>query len=308
MTRILVVGGSGFIGSSLIEKLVKLGMPVRALDREGVVSPLSRNIYSKVEWVTGDFTDRAVVERTVAGCDIVFHLASTTLPKSSNDDPEYDVQSNLAGTIRLLSAAAQHRVSKIIFPSSGGTVYGVPMALPVAEDHPNQPLSSYGITKLAIEKYLELFRQQHGLDYVVLRIANPYGPYHNPQRAQGAVGVFLTRAIQGKPIEIWGDGSGIRDYVYVSDVIDAMIASMDYQSGERVFNVGSGEGRSLNDVVEAIRRVTDLDVRIQYSPKRSVDLSANVLDIARMKLAMNWIPKVAFDEGIGLTYRSLLGK
>jgi UDP-glucose 4-epimerase len=306
MKRILVVGGSGFIGSSLVEKLVNLDLPVRALDRPGTISPLPAKIAAQVEWVAGDFTCQDVLERSIADCDVIFHLASTTLPKSSNDDPEFDVLSNLAGTIRLLTVAARLKVKKVIFPSSGGTVYGVPMTLPVSEDHPNHPLSSYGITKLAIEKYLELFRKERDLEYVALRVANPFGPYHNPIRAQGAVGVFLARAIAGEPIEIWGDGHVVRDYLYVSDLIDAMIASMHYQPGERVFNVGSGQGRSLNDVIESIRRVTGIDVRTSYLPKRSVDLSANVLGIERMKSAMNWTPKVDFDEGVDLTYRSLI--
>ncbi|SNT63978.1 UDP-glucose 4-epimerase [Tardiphaga sp. OK246] len=302
MKRFLVVGGAGFIGSSLIEQLVCLGHDVRAVDRPVKSSPLPAMILRSVEWLEGDFTDVDFIARAVKDRDVVFHLASTTLPKSSNDDPVYDIRTNIVGTVQLLDVATRAGVGKVIFPSSGGTVYGNPMALPIREAHPTNPISSYGITKLTIEKYLEFFRQERGLDYTALRLANPYGHYHNAGSAQGAVGVFLSRAMAGQPIEIWGDGEVVRDYIYISDVIDAMIASITYQAGARVFNLGSGMGKSLNEVVAAVQRATGRTVAVNFLPKRSVDVQANILDISLIGEEMKWKPTVSFDQGVALLF------
>jgi UDP-glucose 4-epimerase len=304
MTRALIVGGCGFIGSSLAETLVDHGFDVRIFDRPGAISPLPEYLRARMEWMDGDFTDEAAINRALSGQDVVFHLASTTLPKSSNDDPVYDVYTNIGGTLRLLAGACRRGIRRVIFASSGGTVYGVPTTVPTPETHQTNPLSSYGITKLAIEKYLELFRVEHGLDYIILRIANPYGRYQNPRGAQGAATVFLARALNRQPIEIWGDGEVVRDYIYISDVVDAMLAAVTYVPGPRLFNVGSGQGRSLNEVVEAIRQAVGRDMVVHYLPGRSVDVPSNVLDIGLISSCMGWQPKVTFEQGIQLMLKA----
>ena len=154
--------------------------------------------------------------------DMVFHLVSTTVPKTSNDDPAFDVMSNVVETIYLLEQCAKGKVKKIVFVSSGGAVYGTPAALPVPEDSPEKPESSYGITKLAIEKYLELFHRLYGLNYVILRPSNPYGERQNPDGDQGVIAVFLGKIAKGQAIDIWGDGSNVKDYVYIGDLIDGI--------------------------------------------------------------------------------------
>src|SRR4029434_4711286 len=182
------------------------------------------------------------VTQAVAGCEVVFHMISTTIPKSSNDNPAYDVESNLVGTLRMLEAARKAGVRKVVFASSGGTVYGIPKVVPINESHPTDPICSYGISKLAVEKYLHLYHALHGLDYCILRIGNPYGEGQRPTAAQGAVGVFLYKALHGGVIEIWGDGTVTRDYIYIGDVIQAFLKAMTYSGEHRLFNIGAGEG------------------------------------------------------------------
>ena len=191
------------------------------------------------------------------------------------------------------------------FPRRAAPYTACQPSSPTPESHPTNPLSSYGITKLTIEKYLEHFRVEHGLDYVILRIANPYGRYQNPHAAQGAVRVFLERALNRQPIEIWGNGEAVRDYIYISDVIEAMIAAITYSPGPRLFNVGSGQGRSVNEVVQAIRQAVGCDVVVHHLPGRSVDIPSNVLDIGLICSCMGWRPKVTFDHGIQLALEGL---
>ena len=201
MARALVLGGKGFIGSHLS----------RALGAEA-------QVFDKPQ----DFLDAAQLEPALANVEIVYHLISSTVPKSSNDDPVADLESNVVGTLRLLELCRRRQVRKVVFVSSGGTVYGVPRATPIAEDHPTEPICAYGIHKLAIEKYLHLNWVLHGLDYHVLRVANAYGEGQRTDTAQGAVAAFLERALHGKPVQIWGDGSVVRDYVYVGDIVEAL--------------------------------------------------------------------------------------
>jgi len=298
MIRILVAGGAGFLGTNLVAEALRRGHDVTVLDRPGAPSGLPAEARARSRWVEGDFRDPEVARSACTGQDVVFHLIGTTLPKSSNEDPEFDFVSNVAGTIRLLQAAKQQGARKIVFVSSGGTVYGIPRQVPIPETHPTDPISSYGISKLAIEKYLAVFRSEHGLDYVILRVANPYGPHQNPERAQGAIAVFAWRALNRQPIEIWGDGSVVRDYVCVSDVIEAMMRAAEYRGEERLFNVGSGVGHTLNDIVQVIERVIGRHVEVNHATARSVDVPVNVLDISRARRYLGWTPAVSFEEGI----------
>lgn len=302
-----ILGGAGFIGSHVAEALLAAGHAVRVFDRPDRNRVVPLPFRERVEWLEGDFVNPVDAERAVAGCDVVLHLVSTTLPKSSNENPVYDVETNVVGTLRLLDLCLRHRVRRVVFISSGGTVYGVPREVPLAESHPTEPTSSYGIGKLTIEKYLHLYRLLHGLDYCVLRVANPYGERQRVASAQGAVTVFLDRALRGVPIEIWGDGSVVRDYVYVGDVARAFVAAVDYDGAERVINVGSGEGRSLNDIVSVIEATLGHPVAVNYLPGRPFDVPANVLDISLARSRLNWRPEVPFADGVARTAGWLAG-
>ena len=301
MTKCLILGGGGFIGSFIVDRLLALGHEVRIFERPRVLPYRAFGREERVEWLAGDFQSAADIRAAVEGCNVVFHLISTTLPKGSNDDPIYDIETNLVGTLRLLAAAVRGRVRKVVFISSGGTVYGIPKRIPVAEEHPTEPLVSYGIAKLAIEKYLHLYWYLHGLEYSVLRVANPYGERQRADTAQGAVAVFLSRALEGKPIEIWGDGSVARDYIYIGDVIDAFIMAMNHEGEPRVFNIGSGEGRSLNELLKTMEELLGRSVERLYLPARKFDVPVNVLDIGRAREVLGWQPRVAFCDGLERT-------
>ena len=299
--RCLILGGGGFIGSFLADRLLILGHAVRIFERPRVLPYRAFGREERVEWLAGDFQSAADVEAAVEDCNMVFHLVSTTLPKNSNDDPIYDVETNLVGTLRLLAAAVRCAVKKVVFISSGGTVYGVPSRIPISEEHPTEPLVSYGIVKLAIEKYLHLYWCMHGLDYRVLRVSNPFGERQRVDTAQGAVAVFLSRALAGQPIEIWGDGSVTRDYIYIENVVDAFIMAMKHDGEPRVFNIGSGEGRSLNQLLTTMEELIGRPVERRYLPARKFDVPVNVLDVSRARDVLGWQPRVSFREGLGRT-------
>jgi UDP-glucose 4-epimerase len=301
--RSLVLGGGGFLGGHLVEALQDTGL-VRVFDRSPRRSTAA-SIAPDTEWFEGDFGNRGDVAAALDGCDVVFHLVATTLPRASNEDPVHDLESNLLPTIRFLDLALERGVKKVVFASSGGTVYGNPQVLPVAESHPTQPLCSYGIHKLAIEHYLHLYHSLHGLAYCVLRLANPFGERQRSDASQGAVAVFLDLALRGEVVTVWGDGSAVRDYVYVADVVRALSLAATYPSPTGVFNIGSGQGHSVNELLTAIEELIERRVARRYLPARRFDVPANVLDTTLAARALGWQPSVSFRNGLARTMESL---
>jgi UDP-glucose 4-epimerase len=230
-------------------------------------------------------------------------MVSTTLPHSSNLDPVFDLESNVIRSVKLLDMAVKHQVKKIIFTSSGGTVYGKPTQVPIAESHPTEPTCSYGISKLAIEKYLALYKQLHGLDYTVLRIANPFGERQRLDGQQGAIAVFMGKVLRSETVEIWGDGSVVRDYIHISDVVRALLLAMSNTSiAHGVFNIGSGQGYSLNEVLSAIEQVTRKKVLRRFLVGRTFDVPVSVLDIAYAGTHLGWQPQTTFLQGLKQFY------
>lgn len=301
MPKCLVLGGGGFIGTHLCRALLQRGYAVRVFERPVPEQLAAERSGGPIEWIYGDFLNRSDVAEAVAGSDIIFHLISTTLPKSSNDNPLYDVQTNLAGTLSVLEAARTGGAQRVIFVSSGGTVYGVPHSTPIAESHPTDPICSYGITKLAIEKYLHLYYTLHGLDYLVLRIANPFGEGQRPDATQGAIGVFLNRALRHEAIDIWGDGNIVRDYLHIDDVTDAFMRGLDYHGELRVMNIGAARGYSLNELLVAMEAVLGWPIQRRYLAARTFDVSVNVLDSTRARQLMGWVPQVELRDGLRRT-------
>ncbi|HUF81948.1 MAG TPA: NAD-dependent epimerase/dehydratase family protein [Burkholderiales bacterium] len=301
VTSALVLGGAGFMGAHLAEGLLRAGHRVRIFDRPRVDGLALLEDRKGPEIVTGDFLNPEDLSRALGGTNVVFHLISTTLPKSSNDNPVYDVETNVLGTLRLLSLCRRHGVRKIVFVSSGGTVYGVPRTIPIDESHPTEPICSYGIHKLAIEKHLYLNRLLHGLDYCVLRVSNAYGERQRTDTAQGTVPVFLERALRGKTIQVWGDGSVVRDYVYVGDIVEALLLALAYEGAQKVFNIGSGTGVTLNQLIEEIGAVTGRDLSVEYTPARSFDVPANVLDTTLAHRFLGWKARTPLRDGLRRT-------
>jgi UDP-glucose 4-epimerase len=198
----------------------------------------------------------------------------------------------------MLMNAQKIRLKKIIFVSSGGTVYGIPRETPIPESHPTDPLCSYGISKLTIEKFLALFHKLHGVDYAVLRLANVYGERQRVVSSQGAVAVFLARVLTLEPIEIWGDGSVVRDYIHIDDVVLALLRVMGDTGNERVFNIGSGKGVSVSELLDTIERIVGQKTVRRHLPPRGFDVPTNILCVDRARTALGWQPRITLENGI----------
>ncbi|MFC2970558.1 NAD-dependent epimerase/dehydratase family protein [Acidimangrovimonas pyrenivorans] len=296
--RVLVIGGCGFIGSHVVDHLLKSGHRVRVYDRR---PEMFRPPLPQVEYIAGDLADTAQIFEAMSGVDALIHLASTTVPATSNLDPVADITGNLISTVNLLEVLRSSSVGKIVYLSSGGTVYGVPTTDPVTETHPLHPISSYGIVKVAIENYLYMEQQLHGLQQVVLRASNPYGPRQGHTGIQGIIGTHLWRLARAEPIEVWGDGSVVRDFIHVHDLARLCVQAAEADiSG--CFNAGSGSGASIAEVVETIRATVGGDVQPVYKPGRNYDVPRVVLDIQRARDALGWAPTISLAEGIAETW------
>lgn len=290
------------MGSHLTEELLAAGYSVRVFDRANRDRRNLASIADEIEIIEGDFSNKADLQAVVPGMDYVFHLIGTTLPASSNSNPVYDVESNVIGSVKLFELCQAERVRKVIFASSGGTVYGIPQRLPMDETHPTNPICSYGISKLAIEKYLHLFFYLHGTDYTILRISNPYGERQRLDASQGVIAVFLGCLAQNRPIHVWGDGSVTRDFLYVRDVALAMRLAMEYSGDQKVFNVSANHGVSVCELLKILLRVTGSKPEILEEPERSFDVPRNVLDNTVIRTSLKWEPRVGLEEGIRRTW------
>lgn len=299
--KCVIFGGGGFIGSAIADRLLRDGHELRIFERPRVLPYRTFTADESVDWITGDILSAHDVGVAIDGMEVVLHLVSSTLPKTSNDDMIYDVQSNLVSTLQLLSLMVAKQVRKIVFISSGGTVYGRPHYTPIDEQHPTNPVVSYGITKLAIEKYLLMFEGMHGIKVNILRVANPYGERQRVETAQGAVGVFLHRALLNQPIEIWGDGSITRDYLHISDVAEAFARAVRYEGQSSVFNISSGTGTTLNGLLAVLEEVLGRTVERRYLPGRAFDVPVSVLSNSLARRELVWEPMVSLRDGIGRT-------
>ncbi len=299
MTVVSIIGATGFIGSHLVDALLFRGYEVRALSRTfpGLLSQSSLKSPS-LSLFPLDIQNYDYLKNAVTGSDFVFHLACSTLPASSNLDPRSDVSINLLGTLNVLNICLEEDIKRLVVISSGGTVYGVPEFVPITEDHPTNPICSYGITKLAIEKYVSLYNKLHGLNGIILRVSNPYGERQRYDSSQGVIPIFLRQALQFQPVKILGDGSSVRDYIYISDLIDSLLAAMHYVGSEHLFNIGSGNGLSLLGLVDEISNLLERSVEVVYMQKRDFDVPSNILSIAKAKSCLSWSPKVPISEGL----------
>lgn len=295
--RCLILGGAGFIGSHVVERLAGCGHRLRLLD-------LRPNPHAAppagVECLWADWNDGGALDHALSGMEAVVHLIGATWP--GHDDQEA-AHGETAAAFRMLEGCVARGVRRVVFLSSGGTVYGIPRRTPIDEEHPQQPICAYGIAKLAVERQLRLFHRSRGLEYVILRGANVYGERHDLARPQGAVNVFLRHMARGEPIEIWGDGEAVRDYLHVSDLAEAFRLALAAPLGAGVFNVGSGKGVSLNGLIAACRAETGLDPRVHYLPERACDVPVNILAIDKIRSELGWSPRVGLAEGIARTWR-----
>ncbi|WAH60327.1 NAD-dependent epimerase/dehydratase family protein [Pseudomonas silvicola] len=296
--RCIILGASGFIGSRLCEVLGSKMPNLKAFGR----NPLYPEAFKQCRWIEGDFSDVNQVSNAIADCDTVIHLVNATTPASANVNRVADLEANVVSTLNLLDACVNSGVKKVIFISSGGTVYGVPSVVPTPESAPNDPITAYGVSKLTIEKYLSLYHHLYGLDYCVLRVANPYGPYQTNKKNQGVIAAFFRHIIHDEPIDVWGDGSVVRDYVYIDDVVNAIELALFNSYKEKIFNIGSGRGVSIKEIIASLEAVVGSSIDVNYLPGRNMDVPVSVLDVSRASRDLGWAPKISFDEGIRNTF------
>lgn len=302
MAACLVVGGGGFIGSHLVPKLTASGRDVIVVGRS--VAPRFP-LPASVRYVRGDAVDSVFMEGILQECDEVIDLAYSTVPKTGFDDPVVDIVGNLPATVTLLKAASQSRLRSLVLVSSGGTVYGNANYLPIDESHPTNPVSPYGITKLAAEKYALMFHHLFDLPVVIVRPSNPYGPNQFGNLSQGFVGVALLSVLNRKPVHIFGDRGTVRDYIYIDDLAEGLVAALDHGCPGDAYNIGTGIGLDNQAVlgkINAIATENVLPINIVREPARAFDVAANVLSAAKLTYVSGWKPKTEFADGLAKTW------
>jgi len=292
----LVLGASGFIGKNLCLALQRANKSVRGFD----IGDKPECLPADMSWTRGNFKTCEGLEEALEGIDVVYQWISTSVPASAQTDRVADIENNLLPSIRLLDFCLNRKVDKIVFVSSGGTVYGPNVPLPTPEDASTNPISAYGVTKLAIEKYVGMYSASLGLASVILRLSNPYGRFQHARNNQGVISVFINRIRNGQDIEIWGDGNVIRDYIHIDDVCDAFLRVADPALRRGLYNIGTGRGYNLLDVVRTIERVTGQKARLKHLPSRTVDVDASILDIRKAGDELGWRPLVSLEEGIAM--------
>ncbi|MBU2100284.1 NAD-dependent epimerase/dehydratase family protein [Candidatus Micrarchaeota archaeon] len=291
MGNCLIIGGNGFIGRHLTKALLKKGFEVEVLD-------VKKNMIKGVNFIEGSITDKKVIKNSVRGKQFVFHLASTTFPASSMEKPVYDAETNLLPAINIFRECTNAGVKKLFFPSSGGAIYGNIETEKANEKTPVNPQSPHAIIKLAIENYLNYFWKVHGLDYACLRIGNAYGPEQNTEKGLGFVSKCIEKAKNSEELIIYGDGLAIRDFVYIDDIVNAFILATETKTKEKVFNIGSGEGKSIKKVISSVENLLGKEIKKKFLPLREGDIKKIVLDISLAKRKLGYEPKIMLEEGI----------
>lgn len=298
--RILVTGGAGFIGSNVVDRFLELGHEVGVFD--DLSTGFREFVPAKARFFEGDLADAAAIDRCIADFrpDVVSHHAAQMDVRVSVTDPIRDARINVLGSIGLLQACTKHGVRKVIYASTGGALYGEGRQLPATEDHPVNPESPYGASKHTVEHYLFMWKVLHGLDYTVLRYPNVYGPRQNPHGEAGVNAIFIGLMLEGKRPRIFGDGNAVRDYLFVSDVVDAQVLALEKGSGE-ILNLGTGVGSSVNDIMRELKAILEFREDAIYDPPRAGEIQRIYLDASRAKRVLGWEPRVSFADGLRRT-------
>jgi UDP-glucose 4-epimerase len=301
--RTLVTGGAGFIGSTLVDRLLSEGHEVVVIDNlaSGKLSNLESartNYGERLTFHEEDIRNPEAVELILtAKPEIVFHLAAQMDVRRSVSDPVYDASVNVIGALHVLEGARGAGARKVVFASSGGTIYGdaPDELLPLDENAPQQPLSPYGITKKVFGDYLFAYKELHGLDYVALALGNIFGPRQDPHGEAGVVAIFGKRLLAGDQCKIFGDGSATRDYVYVDDTVDAFVRAA--SAGTGIYNIGTGMETSTKELYFAMAAAAGVDQQPEYAPARVGELQRSVLNSAKARAELGWEPKVTVADG-----------
>jgi len=302
--RVLLVGGAGFIGDAVARKLRdSVDCSLCVLDTAERLGVFKRS-FENTETAELRFPDVSQIRSYLDGADVIVHLACTTHPATSMASMVFDAETNIVSSLRLFDAAAEAGVRRIIFASSGGTVYGSPTYLPTAEHAPTAPLCAYGASKLAIENYLSLYPDIQGIS---LRVGNPFGPWQFRGSTIGVIANFLNAVHAGRQVDVWGDGSIVRDYLYISDVADAYTQAIDQKNiTSGAYNVGSGIGRSITDIIQTINIVTGRKLAVNYLASRKFDVPKIVLDSSKLYKCTGWRVSTTLEAGITSMWHKLL--
>lgn len=305
VARCLVVGANGFIGSHLVDELAHMGHEVTAFDRfsNQQVAYSAKDVIQ----LSGDFMNNADVGQAVRDQQFVFHFVSTTTPATAENDPTLDVRTNIASSIELLQQCVEAGVQKVSFASTGGAIYGdQPGHGAISEETAALPVSPYAIGKLAIEGYLRYFGRKYGLESVAFRISNPYGPRQRANKKQGVIPIFLNRLAEGLPLTVFGDGSMIRDYLYVEDAVRMIGETVGMATAHDVYNIGSGEGATLSELLAVIESVTGIEPEIETRPVPSTYVDRVVLDTKRFQDEFGYERFLSLQEGIAKTWQQTM--
>lgn len=301
MAHVLVIGAAGFIGQHTVQALLSLGRSVVAMD----IKSLSAGSFLHEEglsWASGPADDRVALAAALEGCSQVIYLVSGSLPATANAHIAHEVQHHVAEALAVAEFCDQQGIESFIFASSGGTVYGIDSEHPIVETAPTNPRNAYGVSKLAIEHYLRLIGTMRTMRTLSLRISNPYGVGQVARRAQGFVAAAMQAAWSGQTLPIWGDGTVIRDYAFVTDVANAFAKALDYNGSEYVINIGSGLGYSQIDIIKGIEAISGRKINVEFTPSRSIDVRSNVLSIERASREMYWTPEIDLSKGLEKTW------
>ncbi|HYC63482.1 MAG TPA: NAD-dependent epimerase/dehydratase family protein [Reyranellaceae bacterium] len=293
-----MTGGAGFIGSNIAIELARLGHTVTVLDDLSSGARENLDGQSSIRFVEGSILDEDAVAEAIDGAEVVFHLAASVGNKRSIDAPLVDSEINVLGTLKVLEAARRTGARKIVASSSAG-IYGELVTLPIDEDHPIRPLTPYGGSKLCSENHCLAYANVHGLEAVCLRYFNVYGPHQRFDAYGNVIPIFVFKALAGEPITVFGDGEQTRDFVSVTDVVQANLKAGFAAGGTGAYNIGSATRISINALVEALRRISGLDLEVRHGPERPGDVRDSLADISRAKQAFGFEPAKPLDEGLG---------
>jgi UDP-glucose 4-epimerase len=304
--KVLVTGGAGFIGSHLVDRLVQEGNQVVVIDN--LSTGKRKQVNKKAQFYKMDIRSKRVErvfrkERPL----IVVHLAAQMNVRLSTEDPVFDAEVNILGTINLLEHAVKHGVRKVSFASSGGAVYGDQEVFPAAESHRTDPLSPYGISKLAGEKYLAYYTNTTGLRHVVLRFGNVYGPRQEPEGEAGVIAIFSKLMLEGGQPIINGTGKQTRDFVYVEDVVEAIMVTLE-EDIQGIFNVGTGQESTVNECYGIIKELTNSSCKDLYGAAKKGEQFRSVVDVRKLREGFDWEPQVSLPEGLKMTVEFFKGQ
>jgi len=302
--KVLVTGGAGFIGSHLTDLLVQNNYEVAVLDNfsTGRMKNLETSS-NDIEIFNGNMGNRELVEKALQGVSTIHHLAAQPNVRVSVEDPIFDLKNNVEEALILFEEALKQGIQKIIYASSGGAAYGEPTKIPVPETHPTFPLSPYGISKLMVEKYLYYYKMNYGLDCTSLRYANVYGPRQDPLGEAGVISIFFSLILQNKPPQIFGDGTQTRDYVFVTDIVSAHLAVMDYDGEYWKFNIGSGKEVSVLELVDIMREIVGSSIQAEHVEPRKGEVYKIALDNSLTQRELNWKPQVDLTAGMKQVFK-----